>query len=327
MKTKRYLLYALGEIFLIVMGILLALYINNRNINQQYKSQIDNNIIRVYEELEKNIDLTKATIKMFQYKDSLVHLTMNDSLIADDFYKNMDLAFLVVQNHQESLEEEAYQNLIQLNISNNRYNDDLLIDLKELYFLNKATKGSTKNMANFISDISIPFLAENIPSFSDLFYKEEIKNDALDFFMKSKEYKTFVSRYAILALRIQLDHNKKFYTRALAVYNQISEQYDLKNNHPFQISPSMASKYQGTYANEFINNDLIIKVENDSLFIDDGSGPSNYLVPLKEKRFFVKMQGQMSYFVSFTKNEKDTSELDLKLHFMSNRYLFKKVKK
>ena len=50
-SAKKYALYALGEIALVVTGILIALQINNWNEMRKYKAQIIQNILSVAEDI------------------------------------------------------------------------------------------------------------------------------------------------------------------------------------------------------------------------------------------------------------------------------------
>ncbi|MCB0852787.1 MAG: hypothetical protein KDD63_11215, partial [Bacteroidetes bacterium] len=191
---KRYIPYALGELFLIVFGILVALYINNRNTSNQYEKQIDNNFQRVYTELEQNIETATIIINKLQEKDSLIYRVMSDSVKSADYYKDLNLAYLTLFYHNLSLEDKAFQNLINLAISDNSYQDELLNQLKELYSINENIKEDNKRMSAFVYEESLPFVAENTETFGDLTYKSQVKKDVVDFFMTSNEYKSYVSQ-------------------------------------------------------------------------------------------------------------------------------------
>ena len=65
-STKRYLLYAIGEILLVMIGILLALQVNNWN-DYRKDRKIE---IRVLENLAKSLDLN---IKQFDHKLARIH--------------------------------------------------------------------------------------------------------------------------------------------------------------------------------------------------------------------------------------------------------------
>jgi len=66
-KTTKYFKYAIGEIFLVVIGILIALQINNWNNNNSNKKIINKNSRILIENLEKDslhiIDLLKVQTK------------------------------------------------------------------------------------------------------------------------------------------------------------------------------------------------------------------------------------------------------------------------
>ncbi|MFT4664382.1 MAG: hypothetical protein ACI8YQ_001014 [Polaribacter sp.] len=65
--------------------------------------------------------------------------------------------------------------------------------------------------------------------------------------MTSQEYKTLVSRYAILAIRNQLNTNQSFYKEAIKAYDSISDYSDLECNNTFTLSESLAGNYKGAY--------------------------------------------------------------------------------
>ena len=67
-KTRNYLLYAAGEVFLVMIGILLALQVNNWN-NERQRGQLE---IKIYEELLTDLKLTKEEAE----KDMRNHMIM-----------------------------------------------------------------------------------------------------------------------------------------------------------------------------------------------------------------------------------------------------------
>lgn len=323
-KTKRYLLYALGEILLIVVGILLALYINNRNTNKQYKDTIDNNIIRVYYELEKNIEKAKSVISRLERKDSLIYLVMNDSLEKKDYTESGELATLILNSNSLEIEDKSYQNLIQLNISDNRYNEELITELTELYSSNKKINELNQRMRNFINDKSIPLIIENADSYGDLIYRSRIEDDLIDYYLTSKGYKSNVSFYGVVAIRNQLWEVEDFYRKAIGVYNQIGEQYELNVENFSAFNKEVGAEYGGLYYNERHQDTLKIIFKNDSLFFQRDTFPVVNVVPFEEHRFFTNYKNGM--FMSFFKNEKDTSGWNMNIHLLNYREAYEKMK-
>ena len=321
---KRYIPYALGELFLIVFGILVALYINNRNTSNQYEKQIDNNFQRVYTELEQNIETATIIINKLQEKDSLIYRVMSDSVKSDDYYKDLNLAYLTLFYHNLSLEDKAFQNLINLAISDNSYQDELLNQLKELYSINENIKEDNKRMSAFVYEESLPFVAENTETFGDLTYKSQVKKDVVDFFMTSNEYKSYVSQYAIIAIKNQLRHNQKFLKMAKDVYADIGEVYGLKND---QTSVSkLFSHCTGTYMLEYgqYKDTIDIVFKNDSLLFTRDKGLQMNLIHLSQHRFYTDMDGG-GYFITFTKDESNTEASDFRIHLLSHRLQYRRI--
>jgi len=96
-KTSKYLKYAIGEIVLVVIGILLALQVNNWNENRKSKLRKDNLLKSLQVEFEQNLDQLDSVL----YYDHLVaksslkllHLKSDDNLV-----KDRDSIRLLLQN-------------------------------------------------------------------------------------------------------------------------------------------------------------------------------------------------------------------------------------
>jgi hypothetical protein len=94
-KVERYLLYAIGEIALVVIGILIALQINNWNLDRINESSVNQYLTRLLTETEMNIsnvndemNKTRAIVgcgerilQMFHLDKSAINLNELDSLI------------------------------------------------------------------------------------------------------------------------------------------------------------------------------------------------------------------------------------------------------
>ncbi|MFN1835240.1 DUF6090 family protein [Balneola sp. MJW-20] len=62
-SLTKYLLYAVGEILLVVIGILIALQVNNWNENRVEKQKLDNYYQRIFEEIKADTPLKKAFLQ------------------------------------------------------------------------------------------------------------------------------------------------------------------------------------------------------------------------------------------------------------------------
>lgn len=321
-KLKRYFLYAIGELCLIVLGILVALYLKNINANIQYEKQIDSNFLRVYSELEKNIEETKGTIENIRKKDSLIYLVMNDSIEAKRYYNDINLAYLILYFHNLNIEKQAYQNLISLNISDNKYKNEILLDLKELYSITEGIKRTNDRMSSFVYNQSLPLLAQNTKSFGALTYKGQVKKDVVDYLTTSKEYKSYVSLYAIIAIKNQLRYDRYFLKKALGVYSQISDEYNLRNKFVKARNTSF-SQHIGLYVNTQHKDTLRVRLVHDSLLLYRDTDFNVSLVPITNHSYIID-KDRSRFFVCFFKNE-NKNAVTMKINQLSTRYLYEKI--
>jgi hypothetical protein len=86
-KTGKYLKYAIGEILLVVIGILFALQINNWNNNKNEKAELENYYTKIHEEItitQKRFNWYKASLDTLNQHNNrsldIINLKNRDSL-------------------------------------------------------------------------------------------------------------------------------------------------------------------------------------------------------------------------------------------------------
>jgi len=107
--------YAVGEIILVVIGILIALAVNNRNSKISNERKIEG----VFKEIKINLihDIKEAerTIAYYNKKDSLIQLVMNNRVTKEMYEENYDLFFLLYYYRSYKLSDSGY-NLLSANL-------------------------------------------------------------------------------------------------------------------------------------------------------------------------------------------------------------------
>lgn len=139
-KTTRYFKYAIGEIILVVIGILIALQINNWNENRKYaldKTQFLNGM-----KLELKLDIDRADTLIARYKERLSYFNM-----VDPSYNLHDLDIVPLPDSSNVLDyDKLMRRLMPFKPNNGTYqafttygstrvlkNNELLIDLQRYY--------------------------------------------------------------------------------------------------------------------------------------------------------------------------------------------------
>ncbi|GAA4242000.1 DUF6090 family protein [Winogradskyella damuponensis] len=87
-KTDKYFKYAIGEIFLVVIGILIAVGINSFYNASQNEAKIKTILTQVQQDLKTDIIDAKRIYNVYIGKDSLFQKIMNDSITFEMYKKN-----------------------------------------------------------------------------------------------------------------------------------------------------------------------------------------------------------------------------------------------
>ena len=93
-KMGKYFKYAIGEIILVVLGILIALQINNWNENKKIENEITQTISDLENDLTYNHKEALRILKFYYKSDSLTKLGIYKKLKKEDYYENNFLDYL-----------------------------------------------------------------------------------------------------------------------------------------------------------------------------------------------------------------------------------------
>jgi len=162
-KTGKYLKYAIGEIILVVIGILIALQINNLNEKRKLSNNIEN-VLSVFEnELETNIKTCSELISYGYRVDSALTLYINNELTREDHLNK--LGYLFFRTNTKKINDDNLVELIALEKQLSKKYIQLTPDLKKL----KRLIESRRKWAKAVIDIVMSRqkeLADELPYFN-----------------------------------------------------------------------------------------------------------------------------------------------------------------
>ncbi len=134
-KFSKYLLYAIGEIILVVIGILIALQINNWNETKKEKTKLNDILNIVKSDLIKDTLKIKFPIKYYEEKNTLLSkiIERKDSKSELDFinesnFKNYSSNLNILTIHQEFYMQSKGIKLLQKLSINSSFEKDTLIN-------------------------------------------------------------------------------------------------------------------------------------------------------------------------------------------------------
>ena len=225
-KFGKYLLYAIGEIILVVIGILIALSINNWNENKKSKNQLNN----IYNEVELNLksDLSNIDDIIKQYEQLELRL---EKMIAEE-YSSIPL---------DSINGNNYSDFIPSNRDINNFIwfefQDKGLGLIKTYndFNTSGNKNLTNEIIQFYKNaeplnLVLDKLKEE--SFDNLKYFEQFSwysdymnikynPEAIDFFTNNEIFKNKVITYRLVAIQNYLPMLKNYKESATKILEKI----------------------------------------------------------------------------------------------------------
>lgn len=348
-KFSKYLLYAVGEIILVVVGILIALQLNTNKENKnksdlgyQYLTEMRTEVQSDFFNLDRRIRMLDKNIK--KHEAALRTKNINDlpldSLIMVLTPVNLDFEISELTfNRMKNLGLTSVTDNEALNSKINTYYNSSVVSLKLSmdYVFEELRKyedyfnyGQDFIDWNLIANQEIEFPA--LYNKSKVALSDETRRNSIQF-ITSNRGRTLVLR-DLANKRYSLRVLKSFKARTLnlleAIYNE------LKDNNPqteplaevpldndfveMAVAPAMLEKYVGVYQSE-ADTLLTVFVDDSRLYLkfEDDNGRQQ-LIPSAEDRFFMDI-----YFVVIQFNREKGVFIGLSVYANGKLTDFRKV--
>lgn len=132
-KIKKYLLYGIGETVLVVVGILIALQVNNYKEQSETTTKIEAIFETVAIDLSEDIKEANEIIEFYTKRDSIILRIINDTLPAEMFKEDANLRTVILFYNELLIDKMGYEALMRnINDVPIEYSD-VLTHLNKLY--------------------------------------------------------------------------------------------------------------------------------------------------------------------------------------------------
>jgi hypothetical protein len=217
-KTGKYLKYAIGEIVLVVIGILIALQINNWNEKRLQKQALKNIYAIIVEDLKNDITDINIILKSKKEIEPIFNKIL-DGLMTIEDYKTCDgCEWLITGNADLTIETRGYNLLNNFKINA----DNLLNTIVQFY-----TKGLAELSVD--DDLRGSDIGNNINNWKDNYkwysdYMTERNNDEfIEYALNNQDYKNRVANYYMLNYTIYIPKLEAFNSEAKVILKQLEE--------------------------------------------------------------------------------------------------------
>ena len=277
----KYSRYAIGEIVLVVVGILIALYINNWNEERKQREKFDQVLVEVEKELISNIRGCRKAIEDYHRTDSVVNRILFDSLTMNDFRRDtlFELSRFFRYYSRVTIKKNAFEKLLEISENISVQQDSIHERLKQLYI--DALWGVETydiQMLNLTSDVKNSYKRYNW--FFDWIGFRSHSDDMDRFFLEDPEHKANVALFAQTGLWDHRQYLELFESMARKSYNEIHNYLSSSDtNHTdsllFTYDPEDYKHYLGTYHTNWHSSPLVglvrdsieIRIQNQKLIL------------------------------------------------------------
>nr|WP_321222148.1 hypothetical protein [uncultured Psychroserpens sp.] len=160
-KMSKYFKYAIGEIILVIIGILMALQINNWNENRKTKLDLHNSIYAMVNELNENIQFMTTEKNNFQNRVDGLQRILDNSESENDLKFILNYFALDLNSKSFSKVFELIKENKQLQLIDNK---DLIKKINQFYeYTLPDMEEYTSWHDGFVSNNIDPYILENIP--------------------------------------------------------------------------------------------------------------------------------------------------------------------
>tara|TARA_R110002073_G_scaffold53840_4_gene138877 strand:+ start:82187 stop:83218 length:1032 start_codon:yes stop_codon:yes gene_type:complete len=271
-KTGKYLKYAIGEIVLVVIGILIALNVNNLNENRKKDAKIIEALKEIHRDLSEDIIESNGWISNYSREDSITNILMSKKMSVDDFKGFQGLMYVstAASYYDLKINSNGYELLMENSDNIPEKYQALLKSLKKIYINDKGSLDeSLKSSIDAIKDY-IYHLKENTPWFNEVFYNNTLTPNAIEFFRNDSYFKNHLTQYYLLSIGNYYGDLYQFRIDAEKSYEELTNLLGLEDlvasdSTYHKIHAKDYEHFLGTYK-EDTTNTVIISIESNKLF-------------------------------------------------------------
>lgn len=254
-RTSKYLKYAIGEILLVVIGILIALQINNWNQVRIQNNELSKIHQRIILDIENDIRELSSNLIFWKEKEPIFKKVINDSMSADLF--DLGLSRLLTTNPQTNLNKTGVEQLKNLNVK-----DELSLWIIEVYdYMENISITPLEKRIGEESTNLVTIFQDNYAWFPEWMGKTIMKDNSSkelqNYFLTSMEYRNrVINGYQ----RIFNNYvaNLEFF---IPILERVRTELKIINDSDFiEISKKDLEQYEGSYK--------ITKTEGDNFNIE-----------------------------------------------------------
>ena len=218
----RYIKYAVGEIILVVIGILIALQINNWNENRNKQKEL----LYIYQSIQSDLEIDLANIDSLLSKSDMKKLNfeavLNNNITRTDYETKPDLQWILSGFPDMSLLDNGYKLLSNFSEIESITDKSFVKSINKFYSYYKTEiQVDQKSLALIFNNRDI-YWTQEYDWYSDFLMKKP-SSEFIEYALYNSEYKNQVANFYLVYHKIYIPHLLAYKKDAKRIIAQIEE--------------------------------------------------------------------------------------------------------
>lgn len=289
----KYSRYAIGEIILVVLGILIALQVNDMNESKKQKKQLISKLKKVESELILNIEYLDNHINFALETDSLLRNVINEQVTLKTYKESPVYPNLITIYQNVDVLDNTYKSFVANQEAIPESLDSLKMYLDAFYQFDTAAFMSSSALVEEVCADYIIFLRDEKVWYTDI-KLNRMTDEMYDFHLHDPRYMNYAYFYYRMFGTNFLRNLQRGRTTAVQAYSHLfdflsREDPQREEKKLFQVKPADYSNYYGEYKNDASS--VSIKETDGALVFlskyQDGIRQEYSIVPIDQNTFYL----------------------------------------
>ena len=221
-KQSNFITYAIREIILVVMGILIAVSINNWNENRNKNNELNQLLIKVKEDLKTDLVKIDKVVEHYDNIKPVFEKVLKSEYTIEDYQKNPNIALLIFGYPELALNQRGVSLLEDfkgdIDTEKEVLVQELIIFYKEqLWEIKVDDELRSKDYKE-----NFTYWKNNTDWWLD-YVQLKITSEFIEYALTSRDYKTRVATAEFFAYKVYLPELAKFKQKGLELIDKIEK--------------------------------------------------------------------------------------------------------
>jgi len=212
--------YALREIILVVIGILIAVSINNWNEKRKQKAELENILLTIKEDIKNDIVEIDRVLNAYEKIDTLFRQVLDTKCSRVDYEANPRMTYLLLGYPEISFNKRGIGLLKNFKSNSNILEEKLIEEVSEFYTKMMLEIKVDEEFRNTDARENYSYWKNNSDWWADYIDGKGISG-FIDYALKSKDYQNRVATFYFLTYKVYLPEITKFKDQGLKIIAEI----------------------------------------------------------------------------------------------------------